>query len=83
MIEFDRTWSIELQNQAFGRAYNALLNHLHLSPIIGGTYTGGNATALTRPARIWLPRRIITFQNAYTSHGVGFAAPHGHGALGI
>jgi hypothetical protein len=32
MIEFDRTWSIELQNQAFGRAYNALLNHLHLSP---------------------------------------------------
>jgi hypothetical protein len=68
MVEFDRTWNIELQNQAFGRAYNALLNHLHLSPIIGGTYTGGNATAADATAGTDLNTKThLTFQSAYTA----------------
>jgi len=45
MVEFDQTWNITLNNRAFGRAYNALLNHLHLGAIIAGTYVGANATA--------------------------------------
>ena len=42
MIEYDRTWSIEENNRAFGRAYNALLNHMHLSVILGYTYAAAN-----------------------------------------
>lgn len=67
MIEFDRTWSIELQNQAFGRAYNALLNHLHLGAIIGGTYSGGNATAADTTGADLNTKTHLTFQNAYTA----------------
>ena len=66
MIEFDRTWSIELNNQAFGRAYNALLNHLHLSPIIGYSYTSANQTAADATGSTDAEKTHLTFQNAYT-----------------
>jgi hypothetical protein len=67
MIEFDRTWSIELNNQAFGRAYNGLLNHLHLSPIIGYAYPGGNLTAANATGTTLAERTHLTLQAAYTS----------------
>jgi hypothetical protein len=67
MVEFDQTWNIELQNQAFGRAYNALLNHLHLSPIIGGTYAGGNATAANTAGATAQEDVHLTLQDAYTA----------------
>lgn len=67
VIEFDRTWSIELNNQAFGRAYNALLNHLHLSPIIGASLTGGNATAADTTGSTLQEKTFNTFRDAYTA----------------
>jgi hypothetical protein len=66
MVEFDQTWSIELHNRAFGRAYNALLNHLHFSPIIAYSYTAPNQTpadATSGASLSELTRR--TFQAAY------------------
>lgn len=68
MVEYDRTWSIELQNRAFGRAYNALLNHLHLSVIIGFSYAGGNSTPADATAGL-TPQELthLTFQAAYTA----------------
>jgi hypothetical protein len=67
MVEFDQTWSIELHNRAFGRAYNALLNHLHLSPIIGFSYAGGNLTAADATGGASLQEKTHrTFQTAYT-----------------
>lgn len=35
MIEFDSTWRATMASEGFGRGYNALLNHIHLGPIIG------------------------------------------------
>lgn len=67
MIEYDRTWNIELNNRAFGRAYNALLNHLHLSPIIGYSYGGGNSTAADATGADLQTKTHLTFQNAYTA----------------
>src|SRR5262252_6403607 len=67
MIEFDKTWEITLNNRAFGRSYNMLLNHLHLSPIIGATLTGGNATAADTTGATQQAKTLITFQNAYKS----------------
>lgn len=67
MIEFDRTWSIEENTRAFGRAYNALLNHNHLSPIIGYSYPGGNLTAADTTGTTQSEKVHLTFQNAYTS----------------
>jgi hypothetical protein len=67
MVEYDRTWSIELHNRAFGRAYNALLNHLHLSPIIGYTYTGPNQTPANATGATLAEKTHLTFQSAYQS----------------
>ena len=41
---FNENWRFELLTDAFGRAYNALLNHLHLSPILTYSYTAANQT---------------------------------------
>jgi len=39
MIEFNQTWKVTEIGIAFGEAYNKLLNHLHLGPIVTATYT--------------------------------------------
>lgn len=43
IIEYNQTWRVSDIGVAFGEAYNKLLNHMHLSPIISGNYvtTGG------------------------------------------
>lgn len=66
MIEFDKTWDITLNNRAFGRAYNFLLNHLHLSPIISYTYTAPNSTPADVTAGATTQQKtLFTFQAAY------------------
>jgi hypothetical protein len=44
LVEYDKTWEVQQINEGFGRAYNALLNHLHLSPIITYPYPAKNTT---------------------------------------
>lgn len=45
MREYDSTWEMTEVNRAIGEAYNALLNHLHLYPIISYNYPAKNKTA--------------------------------------
>jgi hypothetical protein len=65
MIEFDKTWDITLNNRAFGRSYNYILNHLHLSPIISFTYAGSNTTAADATGSTLQIKTLNTFMNAY------------------
>ena len=66
MIEYDRTWEIGMNSRAFGRSYNYLLNHLHLSPIIAYAFAGDNLTAADATGGASLQERTLkTFQNAY------------------
>lgn len=44
MKEFNNSFSLEVLNRAFGEAYNALLNHLHLGPILSYDYKASNKT---------------------------------------
>lgn len=41
---FNQTFNFEMLNRAFGEAHNALLNHLHLAPIIKFNYKATNKT---------------------------------------
>jgi hypothetical protein len=41
---FNQTFNLELLNRAFGEAHNAILNHLHLGPIVGYNYKNTNKT---------------------------------------
>ncbi|MCH4199269.1 MAG: aspartate ammonia-lyase [Clostridium tyrobutyricum] len=45
MIDFNQTFNVEMLNKSMGEAYNALLNHMHLYPIIGANYKASNKTA--------------------------------------
>ncbi len=44
MILYDHTFEMETLNRAFGEAYNALLNHIHLYPITSFNYGADNTT---------------------------------------
>lgn len=44
MKDFNETFSVEILNRGIGEAYNALLNHIHLYPILSFTYPSGNKT---------------------------------------
>jgi hypothetical protein len=66
MIEFDRTWDITLNNRAFGRAYNMLLNHLHLSPILSYTYTAPNQVPANATGTTLSEKTLLTFMAGYT-----------------
>ena len=65
MIEFDRSYEIGMNARAFGRAYNYLLNHNHLSPIIAFSYGGGNSTAAVTGQGSLQANTLVQFQNAY------------------
>lgn len=47
MIEYNSTWEVSEISKSFGEAYNKLLNHLHLGPIVTASYTttGGGLDA--------------------------------------
>lgn len=45
MVLYNKTFDMQMLNKAMGVAYNALLNHIHLYPIISYTYTAANQTA--------------------------------------
>ena len=66
MMEYDRSYEIGMNARAFGRAYNYLLNHNHLSPIIAYSYGGGNSTAADATAGEGIQSHTLrTFQSAY------------------
>jgi len=59
IVEYNKTWQVADIGQAFGEAYNKILNHLHMYPIVSAVYVttaGGLAgqrakqTASTAPA---------------------------------
>ena len=45
MVEYNQTFNMEVLNKAMGEGHNALLNHIHLYPIISYSYTTANTTA--------------------------------------
>jgi len=62
MVEYDRTWQVSQLNDAFGRAYNALLNHIHLSPIIIYSYAAKNLTAASTVHGVGVDARMLNIR---------------------
>ena len=44
LVRFNRSWQLPIIERRFGQAHNALLNHLHLSPILTQSYGAANST---------------------------------------
>lgn len=64
LIEYNNQWSMQLLNTAMGRAYNALLNHIYLNPILSYSYTSTNQT----PANTMFDSPAYSDIDAYTRH---------------
>lgn len=68
MMEFNRAFEVDILNRSMGEGYNALLNHIHLSPIISFAYPAANKTAYQTQAgeerwvSIW--RTLVAAQSA-------------------
>jgi hypothetical protein len=70
---YDEGWRVEMANEAVGRAYNALLNHLHLSPILTYNYAGmtnPNTTAAQTPTGNLIEDTRATLRKALSDAAV-------------
>lgn len=45
IVLYDKTWEVSEAARAMGEAYNALLNHIHLGPIVQFAFDTANTTA--------------------------------------
>ncbi|MGV8164641.1 MAG: hypothetical protein ACLKAK_07275 [Alkaliphilus sp.] len=49
IVDFNESFRVELLNRAIGEAHNALLNDIHLKPVLSFTFAAGNKTAYVAP----------------------------------
>lgn len=56
MVLYDKTWERAELDRALGEAYNALLNHIHLYPIISFNYPAKNKTAADTTGATYLEK---------------------------
>ena len=78
---YDEGWKVELANKSLGDSYNALLNHIYLSPLLGFNYAAvGNTTALqTAPSGNRLEAIRLTLRKALADAALkedGFGRRH-------
>lgn len=67
LVIFNALWNIAIFERAMGIAHNALLNHLHLSPITTYTYAAANQTAANTDGASVAENYMLTLQDAVTA----------------
>lgn len=69
MVRYNQTWNFPLVERRVGISFNALLNHLHFSPIINATYGSSNLTGAATGGANRMENILRTLENAII-HGV-------------
>lgn len=67
MVLFNELWNLAIVERAAGKAYNALLNHVHLYPILNYAYAAANQTAADATGSTLSDKMLLTFENAVTN----------------
>jgi hypothetical protein len=67
LVMFNQLWQIARIERAVGEAHNALLNHLHLQPILNFTYTAANQTAAVTTGVTTTEDWFLTLESAIVS----------------
>lgn len=62
MVLYDKTWEIAEANRSMGEAYNALLNHIHLFPILNYAYAAKNKTAASAEGATYMEKLRSTIK---------------------
>lgn len=64
LVIFNELWNVPLVERQMGIAHNALLNHLHLSPILTYSYGGANQTAGNSTGATTVEDWLLTIEDA-------------------
>lgn len=67
LVEYNALWNVALVERQMGVAHNALLNHLHLNPIISYTYAASNQTAANTDGDSIAENYLLTIEDAITA----------------
>jgi len=67
LVEFNELWRVPLVERQVGIAYNALLNHLHLNPILAYAYAAANQTAANSSGVTTVEDYMLTIEDAITN----------------
>lgn len=67
LVIFNELWNIALVERQMGVAHNALLNHLHLSPILTYSYAAANQTAAVTSGATDVEDHMLTLEAAITN----------------
>jgi len=67
LMMFNQLWQIARIERAVGEAHNALLNHLHLSPILTFAYAAANQTAAVTSGVTTTEDWFLTLESAIVS----------------
>jgi hypothetical protein len=75
LMMFNQLWQIARIERAVGEGHNALLNHLHLSPILNFTYTAANQTPAVTSGVTTTEDWFLTLESAIVSAMTDTANP--------
>lgn len=64
LVMFNQLWSVARMERWAGEAHNALLNHLHLSPILTYTYAAANQTGANTSGSTTTEDWFLTLEDA-------------------
>lgn len=64
---FNQTWQLGVIERAHGKAFNALMNHVHLYPIISYSYAAANQTAADSTGSTSEEKYLRTIENGITN----------------
>lgn len=64
LVVYNSTWNVSLVERQMGVAHNALLNHLHLNPIISYSYAAANQTAAVTSGATTTEDWLLTLEAA-------------------
>lgn len=67
LVVFNELWSVPVVERQVGSAYNALLNHVHLSPILTFAYAAANQTAFNATGSTTVEDYLLTIEDAVTN----------------
>lgn len=67
LVVFNELWQVPIVERQVGIAYNALLNHIHLNPILTGTYAAANQTAANTAGATTVEDFFLTIEDAITN----------------
>ena len=67
LVAFNELWTVVVVERAVGKAYNALLNHLHFNPILTYSYASTNQTAANTSGSTYVEDTMLTIEDAISA----------------